>query len=292
MRQRSLFVVFALLVVLLILTNLRLPFVGQFSNQIKETLSEGFIPFLEFSSRVRGTVHDLINRVKGYHDLQVESTELHRQLSELSVRVAQISEIERENRNFRAMLDFKDRSELKLVSAKVIGRDPSNWWNTILVDRGITDGITRDMPVLTVEGLVGKTLEPGQNNVQVILLVDENCKVSGRTNESGQYGIVQGNILAGATGSQCQITFVNRSAQLKINEKVFTSGLGEVFPKGILIGTVGLAMDARNQAKHELYQKVSITPAVDLLRIDEVFIGVGTKPSEKTRSSHSTPKPR
>jgi len=197
--------VIGLLVVLVILTNLQLPLTGR----VKNILSDGFVPFLEFLSNIESRSGFLIDRVKAWSDLQVENRDLKEQLSQLSVRAAQNIELERENKELRSMLDFKNRSELKLMSAKVIGRDPSNWWNTVMIDRGTADGITRDMPVLTVEGLVGKTIEVTENNAQVILVVDENCKVSGWMHESGQYGIVQGNILAGGVGSQCRMTFVD-----------------------------------------------------------------------------------
>jgi len=283
-RQRSLFSVFGLLLVLLIFTQLQLPF----TNRIKNALSEGFIPFLVFTSRVQGSLELLAYRFKGYRDLQSENTELRKQLSELAARVAQIAELERENHEFHSMLDFKHRSELKLISAKVIGRDPSNWWNTILVDRGSADGVMDDMPALTVEGLVGKTIEVKENSARVILIVDENCKISGWLKESRQYGIVQGNILAGGKNSQCRMMFIDRSAQIKKNDKVYTSGLGGIFPKGILIGTVSsVVADPASSSQTALYKEIDIAPAVDLARIDEVFIGIGTKAPEKTSSLNS-----
>jgi rod shape-determining protein MreC len=263
--------VIGFVVVLVILTSFQLPI----ASRARDFLAEGFVPFLELWSRIRARSTFLVDRVKAYSELQVENTLLKKDLGELKARVAQISDLERENRDLRAMLDFKDRSELKLLSAKVIGRDPSLWWNTVLVDRGEADGITRDMPVLTVQGLVGKTIKVQENSAQVLLIVDENCKVSGWLPDSAQYGIVHGNILAGGTGSQCRMTFLDQQAELKAQETVVTSGLGGIFPKGITIGTISALVPSQG---HLLYQEAQITPAVDLARIDEVFIGIGTKP--------------
>ena len=265
---------------LFILTSFSIPF----TKGTKSFIGEGFVPFFDFSTRFQGSIALLAQRFKGYRDLQVENSELRKQLSELSTRVAQIGELERENREFRSMLDFKNRSELKLLSAKVIGRDPSNWWNAIIVDRGSVDGITRDMPVLSVEGLVGKTIEVTENKALVILIIDENCKVSGWMPDSGQYGIVQGNILTGGSGFQCRMTFVDRFAQVKDQDRVYTSGLGGIFPKNQLIGTVRLIKTNQDSLQNNLYQEVRVTPAVDLSRIDEVFIGIGVKPPEKEKS--------
>ncbi len=282
MRRRSLFILFGFLIILVLLTNLRLPF----TNRFKNILSEGFIPFLEFSSRLQSSSIFLINRVKAYKDLQFENAEISKQIAELSARVVQVEELERENREFRKMLDFKDRTELKLISAKIIGRDPSNWFNTALIDRGRTDGVTVNMPILTVEGLVGKTIEVNPHNSRVIFIADENCKVSGWLRESHQYGIVQGDLLAGGTEAQCRMSFIDRSAQLKNNDKVYTSGLADIsglgiFPKGILIGTVVSISDSDNS--NNLYQEIKIAPAVDLRSIDDVFVGVGVKSQDKTK---------
>jgi rod shape-determining protein MreC len=285
-RQRSLFALFGFLVVLYILTNLQLPF----TQKLKDGLSDGFMPFLVFSSRVQGSAHALISKAKSYGDLQAQNTELLKQISELSSRVAQIGELERENQDFRAMLDFKNRTELKLITAKVIGRDPSNWWNTVMVDRGTADGITRDMPVLVVDGLVGKTIEVFEHNAHVLLLVDENCKVSGWMRESGQYGIVEGNLLAGGKSAQCRMKFIDRFSKILPNDKVYTSGLGGVFPKGILIGTINTTPSTPANTTSKIYQEVTLIPAVDLSRIDDVFIGVGVKPPERSKPPSTTKK--
>ncbi|MCC7518742.1 MAG: rod shape-determining protein MreC [Verrucomicrobiae bacterium] len=274
MRKRSLLAAAGLLVILLVIIRLQVPF----ALRVKDALSEGFLPFIEFSTRFQGSLQELSQRTKRYTRLQVENTDLRRQLSELSSRVAEASELERENRNFRAMLDFKNRSEFKLIPARVIERDPSNWWSSVLVDRGASDGVTRELPVLTMDGLVGKVIEVMQNNARVLLIIDENCKVSGWLKESGYYGIVQGNVLSGRGGAQCRMLFVDRFAQLQPNDKVYTSGLGGVFPKGILIGNVTSVAPAGDSRKAALYQSLYVTPAVDLARIDEVFIGVGAKP--------------
>ena len=274
MRKRSLLAALGLLVILLVITGLKVPF----ALRVKDALSEGFVPFADFSARFQSSLQVLSHRTKGYARLQGENTDLRRQLGEISSRVAQAGELERENRNFRTMLDFKNRSELKLIPAKVIARDPSSWWSSVLVDRGSSDGITRDQPVLTVEGLVGKVIEVMQNNARVLLLVDENCKVSGWLKETGYYGIVQGNILSGGAGAPCRMLFVDRFAALKENDKVLTSGLGGIFPKGILIGTVTAVAPSNDSRKTTLYQELYVAPAVDLARIDEVFIGVGVRP--------------
>lgn len=280
MRQRSLFAVFGLLLVLLVITNLKFPF----AERVKQTLSDGFNPFLVFASRLENSASFLMGRTKKYSDLQLENTELARKVTEMEARAAQVGELERQNHDFRAMLDFKDRTELKLVSAKIIGRDPSNWWNTMMVDRGKVDGITRDMPVLTVDGLVGKTIEVGANDSRVLLLVDENCKVSGLLQESTQYGIVQGNILVAGSESSCRMMFVDRFAQVKVGEKVVTSGLGGIFPRGLLIGTVSSVHTGAGDSRNTLYQQFNVRPAVDLARIDEVFIGIGVKPVPRVKA--------
>ncbi len=278
MRKRSLFAVLGLLLVLWLATTLKFPF----AEPIKNFLAEGFNPFLEFTSRLERTVELLVDRTKTYTRLQMETTEMKRQVVELSARVARAEELERENQRFSALLAFKKRSPMKLIPARVIGRDASNFWSALLVDRGAADGVERDMPVLTVEGLVGRTIEVEARTARVLLIVDENCRVPAWLGESSQYGIVEGNALAGGSASRCRMRFVDRAARVKAGEKVFTSGLGQIYPKGILIGTVGDVVPASDSRGGGMYQELFITPAVDLARIDEVFVEVGVQLPEKS----------
>jgi rod shape-determining protein MreC len=139
-----------------------------------------------------------------------------------------------------------------LKLAKVVLRDPANWWHTVQIDLGSRDGLTNNLPVLTSDGLVGRVSLVSLYTSQVVLVGDQNCRVSALVeNATHDMGILS------ASGpldtSLVDLGYLSNSANLRPGENVVTSGLGGIFPKGIPIGQIvdaqsvdyGLATEAR-----------------------------------------------
>ncbi len=125
------------------------------------------------------------------------------------------------------------------------------------------------MPVVNADGLIGKTIFVTAGEARVLLLTDPNCKVSALLQDSREPGIVAGTDNALAGGPRCQMTFVDRKAVTKEGESVITSGLGSVFPKGILIGSV---KRAQINPQTGMYQDIEVNPAVDFYRLEDVEV--------------------
>ena len=185
----------------------------------------------------------------------------------LRQQVRALSETGRENLRLLQLLNLKEHTIYRNVTARVIGRDASNWWKSIQIDRGINDGIRNDMPVLNADGLIGKTISVSRGEARVLLLVDPNCKVSALLQDSREPGVVSGR--EAAFRARCVMTYVNRDTKIKPGEVVITSGLGGIFPKGILIGTV---THSQINKQTGMYQDVDIAPAADFQRLEEVSV--------------------
>jgi rod shape-determining protein MreC len=185
----------------------------------------------------------------------------------LRQQVRTLSETGRENLRLLQLLNLKEHTAYRNVTARVIGRDASNWWKSIQIDRGINDGVRNDMPVLNADGLIGKTISVTRGEARVLLLVDPNCKVSALLQDLREPGVVSG--VESPFTPRCVMTYVNRDAKIKPGEAVIASGLGGIFPKGILIGTV-----TRTQLNKQtgMYQDVDIAPAADFQRLEEVVV--------------------
>ena len=199
--------------------------------------------------------------------LAQQNEELHHDNDVLRQQVRAFSETGRENLRLLQLLNLKEHTAYRNVMARVIGRDASNWWKSIQIDRGINDGIRNDMPVLNADGLVGKTISVTRGEARVLLLVDPNCKVSALLQDSREPGVVSG--VESSFRPRCVMTYVNRDAKIKPGETVIASGLGGIFPKGIPIGTV-----TRTQLNKQtgMYQDVDIAPAADFQRLEEVIV--------------------
>jgi len=193
--------------------------------------------------------------------LRAENNDLRRQITELQHQRA-------ENQQLRALLQIKQAAPWRTVGARVIGRDASNWWKSIQIDRGSDDGVRPDLPVLSASGLVGKTVSVTAGESRVLLLLDASCKIGALLETSRDPGIVSGAHAAFSREPRLEMTFVDRKVSVKVGEGVYTSGLGGIFPRGILIGTVtGADLDPQG-----LYQSVELKPAADFHRLEEVMV--------------------
>ncbi len=184
-----------------------------------------------------------------------------------------------ENNRLREMLNFKNASPYKLQACRVVGRDPANWWNSLSINVGWSDdaGIVSDLPVVTPRGVVGKTGVVWPSVTEVILIVNSNCKVAGALETSRERGIVVGEGAKAKGTPQAKMKFIARDAQLGVGERVFTSGLGGVFPPGLFLGTVAEVPPLSSSLNFGLYREIRVDPALDLTQLDELFVIVGSR---------------
>lgn len=211
--------------------------------------------------------------------LEKEVVTLRQKDAELSAQNSSLQFLKNENERLKEEIGFKKDSSFKLLAARVIQRDLSTWQRTLIIDRGWSDDpdIAMDQPVITPRGVVGKTGVVGKYATKVVLLVDENCKISAQVEGSRAQGIVMG-----AAGSHegepiCKMTFIPRDATILLQARVFTSGLGGMFPQGLLIGTVKAAPALSAEHNFGLFREAVIEPAVDLNDLKELFVLVGVK---------------
>ena len=242
-------------------------FLGQptaFSGKMRMVFVQLCTPFVKLG--------DYFPFVHSRRQLARQNEELRRENEVLQRQAQVLGEVGRENLRLHQLLGLKEHTGFRTLSARVIGRDASNWWKSIQIDRGSNDGVRDNMAVLNADGLIGKTIRVSRGESRVLLLVDPNCKVSALLQDSREPGVASGAERAFAFSPRCVMTYVNRDAKIKPGEFVVTSGLGGVFPKGIPIGTVWRAQLNRQTG---MYQDVEIKPAVDFRRLEEVLVVVG-----------------
>ena len=198
--------------------------------------------------------------------LKAENATLRRQLFELTEQSA-------ENERLRTMLDFRNKtSALQLKTASVIGRDPGILNFSIRINLGSQDGVRQNMPLVTPYGLVGHVTEVFSTTAKVKLLIDSTSAAAAmvQRSQSRAGGIVEG-LTAPSVG--LRMKNLTRDGDIIKGDKVMTSGLGGIYPKGLLIGEVAdVADDDGGLLKHAI-----IKPAVDYDRLEEVFVVLGEK---------------
>ena len=179
-----------------------------------------------------------------------------------------VSEVAAENVRLRTMLDYKKvANQFDLVTAAVVGRDLGTWNSTIIINRGSADGITKDMPVVTSQGLVGSVVNVYTKVAKVQLILDPRSAVGTLVQrpESRVAAIVEGSSASPLTPRMVNIA---RDADIIKSDKLITSGFGGIYPKGLLIGEV---VDVVNE-EGGLLKYAYLRPAVDFSRLEEVSV--------------------
>ncbi len=233
-------------------------------------LQAGFLgmisPFLKTGSTLEKKYRDFREGLQTLEQLERDNKTLTVANKELSATNHTLRGLEAENNRLRNALGYKERAVFKLVPARIIARDASTWYNAVTIDRGAAEGIKEDMPVLTEEGLVGKTNVVSEHSATVILIADENCRVAANVENSREQGIVKGERTSTNSMPQISLNFLSKTADLKPGQKIFTSGVGGVFPANVPVGAV------REFKPRELDGQASIVPAVDLTTLEDVFV--------------------
>ena len=202
---------------------------------------------------------DYIPIIKSRRDLDNQNRELRAANDLLRQQLRAFDATVAENLRLNKTFAFKERLPYRTLGARVIGRDASNWYKSLQIDRGAADGLRPDLAVLNADGLIGKITAVTRAEARVLLLTDPSCKASALVQSSREPGVVAG----------MEMTYVDRRAKINPGEAVITSGFGGVFPKGIFIGTI---IKGRLDPQTGLYQTLELKPAVNYRRLEEVVV--------------------
>ena len=253
------------LVVLLTLVILNLP--SQTSARFKLGVGSLFLPLFGLASSSQQVASTMGDAVLPRRQLLGLNDDLRRENQQLRLQALQAQETSSENARLRQLVGWQRETSWKLKLAKVVLREPANWWRTVQIDLGSRDGLRGNLPVLTTDGLVGRISSVGLTRSQVVLLGDPNCKVSARVeNETRDTGVI------GASGPLdrefVQLGFLSRNANLKPGQNVATSGEGGIFPKGIPIGKIVDVQATDSGLRTEAQVKL----ATNLSALEEVWV--------------------
>jgi rod shape-determining protein MreC len=200
-------------------------------------------------------------------DLQAENERLRFENQRLHAENLQYFETEQEARRLRRMLTFKETFGGSLRAARVIGRGPFEQFRVVSIDVDVgEDGVSKGMPVVTFDGLVGQIYKIAGSTSEVMLTVDRKSHVPVVVQRNGAQGILRG------TGEldryTCEVEYLLRADEVREGDLLFTSGAGGKFPEGILVGRIATVQ----RENYGLFQKVTVEPAVNFSRLHEVFV--------------------
>jgi len=226
---------------------------------LKNPVQKTFKPQLSLVSLLKREIGGLIF----YHRNMVENERLRGAAEALRSRLFDSREIFLENNRLKSMLGFKQRSPLRLVPARIIARSPDSWSSSATIDKGKNNGIKRGMVLISPQGLVGRVAEASDNTSKILLVNDPSLGVSAIVQRSRQEGLVNGTL-----GSNLIMRYLPKDADIAVGDLVVTSGLSQIYPKGLLVGKViNVGSDLSALSRYAV-----LRPAVNCSAIAEALV--------------------
>ncbi|HEY0659179.1 MAG TPA: rod shape-determining protein MreC [Pyrinomonadaceae bacterium] len=198
---------------------------------------------------------------------QGDNDALKQRIQELEVQIKQTEELTAENGRLKSLLDLKEQSQFKILPAKIIGRDPSVWFDSSIINRGSLDGVKLNMPVVTDGGLVGRVTAVSPLTAQVDLISRDKSglgAVIGEIGTSNALGVVSGS----SKKEILEMRYVPGSVEVKVGETIYTTGQDGIYPAGLKVGEIVEVRSGSATVPHQIF----IHPSARLNSMQEVGV--------------------
>jgi len=227
-------------------------------------------------STVTSSVSGYFGSIANLRTAQDENSELRQKVQELEVELKAKEDLAAENARLALLLDLKEKSKYKVLTARIIGRDPSIWFDSSIVNRGSLDGVKLNMPVVTNGGLLGRVTAVGPLTSQVDLLTRDKSGVGavvGEISGSNALGVVVGS----SKRDVVEMRYVAGSVDVQVGQSVYTTGQDGIYPAGLKVGEIVQVESGSATTPH----KITIRPSAGIDSMQEVGILLYEPPTKQ-----------
>ena len=222
------------------------------------------------SSGIMG-VRRVWNGYVGLRGLKSENDSLKRQLADAQVALQAQRALADRSRGLEQLLEMRDRSDLRMAAAEIIGAAATPDFRTLTIDKGTRDGLRPDMAVIAPAGVVGRIVMPSARAAKVQLLIDRNAAAGAIIERSRAQGVV-----VGSGEDRLRMENVSEASDIVVGDIVVTSGIEGIYPKGFIIGRVDTV-----EKNGPSYRTITVKPAVDFASREEVLVVVTPTPARE-----------
>ena len=242
------------------------------SYNLKQTSPAGLVTrvVLEVAAPVQNVLNASVKSVSDawYRYLflvgiEEENRNLKKKIDDTKAQLILYQEGYLEAQRLRNLLALKDDNDFNFVTARVIGRGQVALSKTILINKGTADGLNAGQPVMAAPGLVGRVMDASWHAAKVLPLIDENSNIDAIVQRNRTQGIIRG---AGSRG--CVLKYISKIQDVREGDIIVSSGIGGVFPKGMMIGQVNHV----DRQEAGLFLRINVTPSIDFSKLEEVLV--------------------
>jgi len=201
-------------------------------------------------------VSNYFSSISNLRSAQSENDLLKQRVQELELEIKGKEDLTAENDRLRALLNLKENSKYKVLTARIIGRDPSVWFDSSIINRGSLDGVKLNMPVVTDGGLVGRVTAVGPLTAQFDLITRDKSGVGGVIGEIGSSNVL--GVVAGTSKRDLvEMKYVSGSSDVQVGQIVYTTGQDGIYPAGLKIGEIVEVQSGSATTPHQIYIRPS-----------------------------------
>lgn len=230
-------------------------------------------PIQSFAYKASNGIANFFRELFNTTDADLENARLKQELAMNEQLKLNYQELQLENERLRALLNYSGSlGDYKYVTASVIGKSNVVWFDVITLNVGRNQGVEPGQPVICGDGLVGRVTDVGANFCKVTSVIDSSSTVAAVVERTRDNCMVRGVFSTSNSSGELELYYLPTDlTDLSPGDVIMTSGLGDVFPKGIRIGTVKeVLLDADSKGVNAI-----ITPSVDFLHLEEVMVIIG-----------------
>jgi len=216
---------------------------------------------------VSGGVSNYFSSISNLRSAQSDNDLLKQKVQELELEIRGKDALTAENDRLRGLLNLKENSKYKVLTARVIGRDPSVWFDSSIINRGSLDGVKLNMPVVSDGGLIGRVTAVSPLTAQIDLITKDKSGVGGVIGEIGTSNIL--GVVAGTSKRDLvEMKYVSGSSEVQPGQMVYTTGQDGIFPAGLKIGEIVEVRSGSATVPHQIF----IRPSAGINSIKEVGV--------------------
>jgi rod shape-determining protein MreC len=239
--------------------------ISMFENGVGTIFKPVVSAFSSAASWVKGFFTDW----RDYDKLQADYDQLQLEYEQITLQMSGMEELEGENDRLNAILDAKSTYDsLDPIYAKVIARDPGQWFDTFTIDRGTGSGVREGMSIVSAGGLVGYVYEAGLSYAKVMTIIDARSAVACLVQRTRDTGVMRGEVTADSDSAECHMYYLRNVNNIEPGDVIVTSGTDALYPKGLAIGEViAVSQETSSEGSY-----VIVSPYADFRHIEDVLV--------------------
>jgi rod shape-determining protein MreC len=250
---------------------------------IKSWAQSAISPVQSATTGVGGAGLGFFRGLADMRTARAENEGLRRRLADAENELREARQARDENERLKRLLDFTKDVSYQTIPARVVARDPSIWFNSLIINRGSTSGVDLDMPVVTPEGIVGRVVGVGPVSAQVMLITDERSAAGAIVGQLGQSNAI-GSVRGYGKNGLLEMRYVSGLETVNVGDYVVTTGQDRIYPPGLSVGNVVEVIPGSATTPHN----IRVKPGARLDSIQEVVV-LNYRPPQRTAPERTLP---